>query len=80
MKITKSELTYKDISVGMRVKVVSEHVDFYWFNGEVGTVIKAEPRHLGIIVKFDKAREFIDGSDQDEFNFNPENLEVKNGI
>ena len=61
--------------IGMKVKVISPAVDFYYFRGETGTVIENSGRYLGIIVRFDEPRRFKDGGTQEQFNFNYYDLE-----
>lgn len=74
-----SLLTFDDLPVGTRVKVVTGCVDFHFFRGDTGTVIENRGTYLGIIVKFDRVRYFQGFSglySQESFNFNPENLEI----
>lgn len=73
-KETETNCTFDDFNVGTRVKVTVPCVDFHFFNGETGMVIKNSGRYLGIIVQFDKPRKFEDGSVQETFNFNPKDL------
>lgn len=70
MNNQKSKLTFSDIHVGDRVKVVSSVVDFYFFEENLGTVEEITKGYLGVIVRMDNA------DPQATFNFNPENLEV----
>jgi len=67
---------FNDFPVGTRVRVKSRLVDFYFFNGETGEVVRNDHRYLGIIVRFDEPRIFEDGCVQEEFNFNPKDLEI----
>ena len=76
MKITQSKLSFADISAGDKVKIVAECVDFNFFYGETGVVIRNPHTYLGINVKFDKPRHFRDGTIQTDFNFNPTDLEL----
>ncbi len=71
----RSKLTFADLPVGARVRVVTPCEDFYFFYGETGTVIENKGTYLGVIVRFDKPRLFEDGSVQEWFNFNPHSLE-----
>ncbi|MDI6787999.1 MAG: hypothetical protein QME51_06480 [Planctomycetota bacterium] len=69
--------TYKMFPIGTRVQVITLVQDYYFFNGtEKGTVVKNTGKHLGIIVEFDKQREFQDGYIQKEFGFLPDDLIV----
>lgn len=67
-------LDYSWFPVGRKVKIIAKGVDFYFFYGETGTVIKNNGSYLGIIVEFDKPRYFKDGEIQKIFNFNPHDL------
>lgn len=71
----KSDLTFADVPVGARVRVLRKMVDFYFFRGdETGVVVKNDGTYLGVIVEFDWPREFDDGYIQYQFNFNPTDL------
>lgn len=75
-----TQLTFADFPIGTRVKVVSKCVDFHFFNGETGTVIRNSGKYLGIIVLFDSRRliKNFNGTqtwEQKEFGFNPQNLQ-----
>lgn len=74
MTITETACKFDDFPIGQRVKIISEGVDFYFFYGETGEVIKNDGKYLGITVEFDKPREFEGGIVQTHFGFNPENL------
>lgn len=52
---------YKDFPIGTPVKIITPCVDFYFFYGETGKVIKNNGGYLGIEVEFDKPRHFEDG-------------------
>lgn len=67
--------TFEDFPVGTPVKIISKFVDFYFFFGETGKVIRNTGKYLGIRVEFDKPRYFTDGYIQRDFNFEPKNLE-----
>lgn len=71
-----SNLTFDDLPIGTRVKVVADMVDMYFFYGETGIVEKNTGNYLGVIVRFDEPRHFTDGYIQETFNFNPKNLEI----
>lgn len=66
--------TYAMFPVRSRVKVIVPAQDFYFFNGETGTVIKNGGRYLSIIVQFDEPRHFEGGYIQHDFNFEPQDL------
>jgi hypothetical protein len=79
MKVAKTKCTFKDFPVGEKVKVISEIVDFFFFDGEIGVVEKNTEGYLGIKVKFDKPYKFKQNSTgkikvKEYHNFNPENL------
>ena len=65
---------YDDFPVGTHVKVICVCQDHHFFWGETGTVIKNTGSYLGICVKFDEPRQFTDGSVQETFGFNPDDL------
>ena len=68
--------SFEDFPVGTHVEVITPCCDFNFFYNERGTVIQNSGEYLGIIVKFDKPREFEDGSVQIDFNFNPPHLKI----
>lgn len=69
-------MTFDDLPIGTRVRVVSPWVDFYPFFGETGEVVRNDEGYLGVIVLFDEPRHFEDGFEQRMFNFDPEDLEL----
>lgn len=76
-----SKSKFEDFRIGTRVRVDTNHEDFYFFNKtETGVVIRNHYGYLGIIVKFDKPRHFENGCIQTEFNFNPESLIVLEAV
>jgi hypothetical protein len=76
MEPVKSKLTFGDLQIGTKVKIVAPMVDFSFFYGEIGAVIENNGNYLGITVEFDKPRQFKDGEIQKTFNFNPCDLEL----
>ena len=65
MEITTSNHVHADFPVGKRAKVISECVDFTFFGGAEGTVVRNSGGYLGVILLLDCGR---------EFNFHPYNL------
>lgn len=67
---------------GTRVRVKREVVDFNAFDGDTGIVVENSGEYLGVIVKFDIPRQYVDMvSNQPthvmtEFNFNPCHLDI----
>lgn len=61
---------------GARVRIIAKWVDFYPFYGETGVITENTGEYLGIQVKFDEPRHFDNGYIQEDFNFNPQHLEV----
>jgi len=68
---TKTNYKFNDFQVNMPVQVMTPCVDFTFFYGEAGKVIKNSGEYLGITVEFDKPRKYEDGYIQKTFNFNP---------
>jgi hypothetical protein len=63
--------TYDMFPVGTPVRIICRMQDFTAFNGEeTGVVVKSEPGHLGIIVKFDKPYDRF----HEKFNFDAHDL------
>lgn len=87
MKNSQSNCTWDDFPVGTRVKIICDYQDFSFWYGETGVVTENKGYgkgvtdkgfgvcYLGINVKFDKPRHFIDGYIETDFNFNPTDLE-----
>lgn len=72
----KTNHVFSDFKIGTYVEVVTPSQDFHFFYNEKGKVIINSHKYLGIIVEFDKPREFEDGTIQTKFNFNPEDLKI----
>lgn len=69
--------TFEMFPVGTKVQIICVAQDFHFFKGtETGTVKENKGKYLGIIVKFDKPRQFTGGFVQEEFNFEPKDLIV----
>jgi len=60
---------FSDFPVFSKVKIIAPFVDFVFFYGETGMVIKNSRDYLGITVKLDEPRRNII-----EWNFNPKDL------
>lgn len=76
MRVTKTKTTFKDLRIGMPVKVVSEVVDFTFFHGQEGVIEKLADRYLGVGVIFKEPIKYQDGTELKRWNFNPENLKI----
>lgn len=74
MNNPKTNYKFNDFPVETKVKIISKVVDFYFWYGETGEVIKNDGDYLGIEVQLDSPRHFEDGYIQTSFNFNPDNL------
>ena len=64
----------EDFIIGDHVQVICAACDFNFFYNETGTVIGYADNYYSIKVKFDEAREFDIGFDQETFYFNPTDL------
>lgn len=86
---TKSDLTYEDLPVGTRVRIVTPYQDCYFWDGEQGIVEKNSGEYLGVVVRLDEPRVFEGqngpswptGSQkwtfkQERHGFKPEDLEL----
>ena len=73
-----NENTHEMFPIGIKVKVITPCEDFQFFYGETGAVLKNTGKYLGIQVKFDKPREFKDGTVQYSWNFGPKSLYIFN--
>lgn len=68
------DVTFYDFPIGRRVKIVSACVDFIFFDGEIGTVVKNSGNYLGITVKFDNLRFGNENNYTEVWGFNPKDL------
>ena len=68
---------WKNFKIGDRVRVTSRMVDFHFYNGDTGVIIRKpiKESYLSIIVKFDEERVYKDGHIEKQWNFNTEDLE-----
>lgn len=74
-RVKNSNYDFDDFPVGTKVKIVSDMVDHSYFFGETGVVVENKDSYLGIKVKYDEPRIYKDGYVQEDFNFNPSDLE-----
>jgi hypothetical protein len=70
MKITTTNHTFDDFPVDSWARIVSECVDFNFFHGEVGKVIRNSGGYLGIRLEIEDRNGKIG-----YWGFNPQNLE-----
>jgi hypothetical protein len=77
-KYNTSGNTHDMFPIGTKVKIITPCQDFNFFYGETGVVTKNTGDYLGIRVTFDEPRHFKDGSIQESFNFDPDDLYITN--
>jgi len=72
--------TNNDFYVGQKVKIITAHQDFHFFDGETGVVSKIDDsKYLSIHVVFDEPRVYSGNNGEkdwimDKFSFDPEDL------
>ncbi|MDP2365058.1 MAG: hypothetical protein Q8M94_14975 [Ignavibacteria bacterium] len=68
--------------IGDKVRVIVKFSDFYFFDGEIGTIIRINKKddgsikYLGVIVEFDEPMMLVGGYIKTIHNFHPEDLEL----
>lgn len=72
------DLTFEDLPVGTRVRVIVGMADFHFFNGDTGVVVRNTRRYRGVMVRFDTPRRYRGSPEwvMRQFGFAPDELEI----